>query len=96
MVLKQYDVSITCKTKAKVSLGFNTYSMIFFLQGKADNFLPAGQLLPDNFVTACAEAKMELVMRMQEVQQCGCVCVCGCRVCVLMSAVIPEHCQTYL
>eukprot|EP00105_Crassostrea_gigas_P022571 XP_011442135.1 PREDICTED: S-formylglutathione hydrolase [Crassostrea gigas] len=35
-------------------------------QGKADNFLPAGQLLPDNFVTACAEAKMELVMRMQE------------------------------
>ncbi|XP_033760240.1 S-formylglutathione hydrolase-like isoform X1 [Pecten maximus] len=35
-------------------------------QGKADNFLPAGQLLPDNFVAACAEAKMPVVLRMQE------------------------------
>ena len=37
------------------------------LQGKADNFLSAGQLLPDKFVAACAEAKVPVVLRMQEV-----------------------------
>ncbi|XP_019634932.1 PREDICTED: S-formylglutathione hydrolase-like [Branchiostoma belcheri] len=35
-------------------------------QGTADNFLPAGQLLPDNFVAACAESKVPVVLRMQE------------------------------
>ncbi|XP_035693147.1 S-formylglutathione hydrolase-like [Branchiostoma floridae] len=35
-------------------------------QGKADNFLPAGQLLPDNFVAACKESKVPVVLRMQE------------------------------
>ncbi|XP_076062759.1 S-formylglutathione hydrolase isoform X3 [Oratosquilla oratoria] len=35
-------------------------------QGKADNFLTQGQLLPDKLVNACAQAGMPIVMRMQE------------------------------
>jgi len=35
-------------------------------QGKADNFLTAGQLLPDNLVSECAGAGVPIVMRMQE------------------------------
>ncbi|XP_066266959.1 S-formylglutathione hydrolase-like [Branchiostoma lanceolatum] len=35
-------------------------------QGTADSFLPAGQLLPDNFVAACTESKVPVVLRMQE------------------------------
>ncbi|CAH1781709.1 unnamed protein product [Owenia fusiformis] len=35
-------------------------------QGKADNFYTAGQLLPDNFVAACAEAKVPVILRIQE------------------------------
>lgn len=41
-------------------------SDILIDQGKADNFLSAGQLLPDKFVAACAEAKVPVVLRMQE------------------------------
>ncbi len=35
-------------------------------QGKADNFFPQGQLLPDNLVAACAEAKVPVILRMQD------------------------------
>ncbi|XP_022253420.1 S-formylglutathione hydrolase-like isoform X2 [Limulus polyphemus] len=35
-------------------------------QGKDDNFLKEGQLLPDNFVAACTENKMPVILRMQE------------------------------
>ncbi|XP_037798445.1 S-formylglutathione hydrolase-like [Penaeus monodon] len=35
-------------------------------QGKADNFLTQGQLLPDNLVSACAEGGVPIIMRMQE------------------------------
>ncbi|KAK3868642.1 hypothetical protein Pcinc_025984 [Petrolisthes cinctipes] len=35
-------------------------------QGKGDNFLADGQLLPDNLVGACAKAGVPVVMRMQE------------------------------
>lgn len=38
----------------------------FFFQGKADNFLTQGQLLPDALVTACATGGVPVVMRMQE------------------------------
>jgi len=37
------------------------------LQGSADDFLAKGELLPKNFVTACADAKVPVVLRMQEV-----------------------------
>lgn len=35
-------------------------------QGKDDNFLGAGQLLPDVMVAACASAKVPVILRMQE------------------------------
>jgi len=35
-------------------------------QGTADNFLPQGQLLPDNFIAACAEAKVPVISRLQD------------------------------
>lgn len=35
-------------------------------QGSADDFLAKGELLPKNFVTACADAKVPVVLRMQE------------------------------
>ena len=40
------------------------------MQGSADDFLAKGQLLPKNFVAACADAKVPVVLRMQEVQMC--------------------------
>lgn len=36
-------------------------------QGKDDQFLSAGQLLPDNFIAACTERKVPVVFRMQQV-----------------------------
>ncbi|KFO27854.1 5-hydroxytryptamine receptor 2A [Fukomys damarensis] len=35
-------------------------------QGKDDQFLSDGQLLPDNFITACTEKKIPVVFRLQE------------------------------
>ncbi|XP_061431274.1 S-formylglutathione hydrolase [Lethenteron reissneri] len=35
-------------------------------QGKDDQFLSAGQLLPDNFLAACTQAKVPAVFRLQE------------------------------
>lgn len=35
-------------------------------QGKDDQFLVAGQLLPDNFIKACTEKKIPVVLRLQE------------------------------
>ena len=37
------------------------------VQGSADDFLAKDQLLPKNFVAACADAKVPVVLRMQEV-----------------------------
>lgn len=43
---------------------------LWLKQGKADNFLTDNQLLPDNFMAACAESKSvaPLTLRMQEVR----------------------------
>ncbi|OXB57958.1 hypothetical protein ASZ78_004280 [Callipepla squamata] len=35
-------------------------------QGKDDQFLSAGQLLPDNFIAACTERKIPVVFRLQQ------------------------------
>lgn len=35
-------------------------------QGKDDEFLSNGQLLPDNFIAACTEKKIPVVFRLQE------------------------------
>ncbi|NXX22299.1 ESTD hydrolase, partial [Podargus strigoides] len=35
-------------------------------QGKDDQFLSAGQLLPDNFIAACTEQKIPVVFRLQQ------------------------------
>ncbi|XP_038658574.1 S-formylglutathione hydrolase isoform X1 [Scyliorhinus canicula] len=35
-------------------------------QGKDDQFLAAGQLLPDNFIAACTDKKIPVVFRLQE------------------------------
>ncbi|NWR31126.1 ESTD hydrolase, partial [Tachuris rubrigastra] len=40
-------------------------------QGKDDQFLSAGQLLPDNFIAACTERKIPVVFRLQ---QASCFC----------------------
>ena len=42
------------------------FTYIIIDQGKEDNFLKAGQLLPENFVEACREAKLPVMLRMQE------------------------------
>ncbi len=41
------------------------FSYIMIDQGKADDFLKR-ELLPENFVEACREAKMQVVLRLQE------------------------------
>ena len=43
---------------------FSSYVLID--QGKEDSFLTQKQLLPENFVEACRESGMEVVLRMQE------------------------------
>lgn len=43
-----------------------SFSYILIDQGKGDNFLAQNQLLPENFVDACREVGMQVVLRMQE------------------------------
>ena len=40
--------------------------LILIDQGKDDEFLTNGQLLPDNFIAACTEKKIPVVYRLQE------------------------------
>lgn len=50
-------------------------------QGKDDQFLSAGQLLPDNFIAACTERKIPVVFRLQQAslhQQTWCLVIFGC------------------
>ena len=42
--------------------------LCFCVQGKADNFLTSGQLLPDNLTVVCAKKDMPLKLRMQDVR----------------------------
>jgi S-formylglutathione hydrolase len=42
------------------------FSYILIDQGKADSFLSAGQLLPENFVANAKEAGVPVILRMQE------------------------------
>ena len=42
------------------------FPYILIDQGKEDNFLKQGQLLPENFVDACRKVSMPVVLRMQE------------------------------
>ena len=42
------------------------FSYIMIDQGKDDNFYGQGQLLPENFVDACRDHKMPVVLRLQE------------------------------
>ena len=42
------------------------FSYVFIDQGRADNFLSEGQLLPDNFVHSAQEGGIPVVLRMQE------------------------------
>lgn len=50
-------------------------------QGKDDQFLSAGQLLPDNFIAACTERKIPVIFRLQQAslhQQAWCLVIFGC------------------
>jgi len=51
-----------CKLVSRWFLG-----LLCTWQGSADDFLAKGQLLPKNFVSCCADAKVPVVLRMQEV-----------------------------
>ena len=42
------------------------FSYVFIDQGKADNFLSEGQLLPENFVQSAQDGGVPVVLRMQE------------------------------
>lgn len=53
-----YDATLLVKSGAKVA-------DILIDQGTADEFYDAGQLLPENFELACAEAGQNLTLRMQ-------------------------------
>ncbi|XP_056418069.1 S-formylglutathione hydrolase isoform X3 [Hyla sarda] len=55
-----YDATRLVKTYSGSQLD------ILIDQGKDDQFLSAGQLLPDNFIAACTERKIPVVLRLQE------------------------------
>ncbi|KAG8586022.1 hypothetical protein GDO81_005215 [Engystomops pustulosus] len=55
-----YDATHLVKTYSGSQLD------ILIDQGKDDQFLSAGQLLPDNFIAACTERKIPVVFRLQE------------------------------
>jgi len=57
---KAYDATELMKSYA------GPKNTILIDQGVADNFYPAGQLLPENFQTVCDEVKHPLDLRMQE------------------------------
>lgn len=57
---KAYDATHLVKTYSGSQLD------ILIDQGKDDQFLSAGQLLPDNFIAACTERKIPVVFRLQE------------------------------
>lgn len=39
-------------------------------QGREDQFLSAGQLLPDNLIAACSKKTIPVVFRLHEVSSC--------------------------
>lgn len=45
---------------------------ILIEQGRDDQFLSAGQLLPDNLIAACTEKKIPVVFRLQQVSAATC------------------------
>ncbi|XP_048458492.1 S-formylglutathione hydrolase [Rhincodon typus] len=55
-----YDATCLVKTYSGPLLD------ILIDQGKDDQFLAAGQLLPDSFITACTDKKIPVVFRLQE------------------------------
>ncbi|CAN0244511.1 unnamed protein product [Lampetra planeri] len=57
---KAYDATLLVSTYSGPPLD------ILVDQGKDDQFLSAGQLLPDNFLAACTQAKVPAVFRLQE------------------------------
>ncbi|XP_065844485.1 S-formylglutathione hydrolase-like [Oscarella lobularis] len=57
---KQYDATELVKNYA------GPPTSILIDQGKGDEFYVKKQLLPENFVSACREAKLPVVLRMQE------------------------------
>lgn len=59
--LQAYDATHIVKSYKGPSLD------ILIDQGKDDQFLTAGQSLPDNFIAACTERKIPVVLRMQQV-----------------------------
>lgn len=63
--LQAYDATQLVKSYAGSPLD------ILIDQGKDDQFLSAGQLLPDNFIAACTEQKVPVVFRLQ---QASCFC----------------------
>lgn len=40
-------------------------------QGREDQFLSAGQLLPDNLIAVCSKKTIPVVFRLHEVSSCG-------------------------
>jgi len=58
---KQYDSCELVK-----SSGGKFPLEVLISQGKVDNFLTGGQLLPDNFVAACATAGVPVILKMEE------------------------------
>uniref|UniRef100_A0A8C9NE21 S-formylglutathione hydrolase n=1 Tax=Serinus canaria TaxID=9135 RepID=A0A8C9NE21_SERCA len=63
---KAYDATQLVKSYSGARLD------ILIDQGKDDQFLSAGQLLPDNFIAACTERKIPVVFRLQ---QASCFCL---------------------
>lgn len=57
---KAYDATCLVKSYPGPQLD------ILIDQGKEDEFLSDGQLLPDNFIAACTEKKIPVVFRLQE------------------------------
>lgn len=57
---KAYDATVLMETYSGPKIP------ILIDQGTADNFLPAKQLLPENFKAACAKASHPLTLRMQK------------------------------
>jgi len=62
-----YIVQLLCTFVVLYNVKLSCGVYITYMQGSADDFLAKGQLLPRNFVTACAEAKVPVVLRIQDV-----------------------------
>lgn len=65
MLPQAYDATVLAAAYAGPQLD------VLIDQGRDDNFLSAGQLLPDNLIAVCSRKSLPVVFRLHQVSSCS-------------------------